>query len=68
MKAQDTPLKEAKVVFYGAGSSAVGVAEMIARLIELDAKVSPETARKVRPLTLTLTRMLMVCRALRGHA
>lgn len=48
MKAQNTPLKEAKVVFYGAGSSAVGVAEMIARLIELDAKVSPETARKVR--------------------
>jgi len=36
------------VVFYGAGSSAVGVAEMIARLIELDAKVSAETARKVR--------------------
>jgi hypothetical protein len=48
MKAQKTPLKEARVVFYGAGSSAVGVAEMIARLIELDAKVSAETARKVR--------------------
>ncbi len=47
MKAQKTPLKEARVVFYGAGSSAVGVAEMIARLIELDAKVSAETARKV---------------------
>ena len=48
MKAQKTPLKEARVVFYGAGSSAVGVAEMIARLIELDAGVSAETARKVR--------------------
>ena len=36
MKAQGTPLGEAKVVFYGAGSSAVGVASMIARLIELD--------------------------------
>ena len=48
MKAQGTPLGEAKVVFYGAGSSAVGVASMIARLIELDAKISPEDARKVR--------------------
>ena len=47
MKAQGTPLGEAKVVFYGAGSSAVGVASMIARLIELDAKVSAEDARKV---------------------
>ena len=51
MKAQGTPLGEAKVVFYGAGSSAVGVASMIARLIELDAKISAEDARKVwRPL------------------
>ena len=48
MKAQGTPLGEAKVVFYGAGSSAVGVASMIARLIELDAKISAEDARKVR--------------------
>ena len=47
MKAQGTPLGEAKVVFYGAGSSAVGVASMIARLIELDAKVSVADARKV---------------------
>ncbi|KAK9841954.1 hypothetical protein WJX81_000859 [Elliptochloris bilobata] len=46
MKAQGTPLGEAKVVFYGAGSSAVGVASMIARLIELDAKISAEDARK----------------------
>ena len=36
MKAQGTPLGEARVVFYGAGSSAVGVASMHARLIELD--------------------------------
>ena len=51
MKAQGTPLGEAKVVFYGAGSSAVGVASMIARLIELDAKISAADARKVgRPL------------------
>ena len=47
MKAQGTPLGEARVVFYGAGSSAVGVASMIARLIELDAKISAEDARKV---------------------
>lgn len=56
MKAQGTPLGEAKVVFYGAGSSAVGVASMIARLIELDARISPEQARKARPLAPALPR------------
>jgi malic enzyme len=34
MKLQKTDLADARVVFYGAGSSAVGVAEMIATYME----------------------------------
>jgi len=33
LKVQGTPLKELRAVFYGAGSSACGVAEMIVRLL-----------------------------------
>lgn len=47
MKAQGTATKDARVLFYGAGSSAVGVAQMIATLIEKDGKISQEEARKV---------------------
>lgn len=46
MKAQGTPLKDAKIVFFGAGSSAVGVAKSIASVIELKGGVPPEQAKK----------------------
>lgn len=47
MKAQGTELKDARVVFFGAGSSAVGVAQSIASYIELKGGVSAEEAKKV---------------------
>jgi len=46
MKAQGTELKDARVVFFGAGSSAVGVAQSIASYIELKGGVSAEEAKK----------------------
>ena len=42
MKAQGTPLREARVLFFGAGSSAVGVATLIAQLIEKEEHLSFE--------------------------
>ena len=47
MKAQGTELKDARIVFFGAGSSAVGVAKSIASVIELKGGVSAEDAKKV---------------------
>ncbi len=47
MKAQGTPLKDARIVFYGAGSSAVGVATMIAQLLVKEAGLTFEEAKKV---------------------
>ncbi len=47
MKAQGTELKDAKVVFYGAGSSAVGVATTIASLLVKEAGLTKEEALKV---------------------
>jgi len=52
MKAQQTELKDARIMFYGAGSSAVGVAQSIASYIHLKGDVPQEDADKV---TLTLT-------------
>lgn len=49
LKAQKTPMKDARIVFYGAGSSAVGVATMIASLLQTEAGLSPEDALKVLP-------------------
>ncbi len=51
MKAQGTNLKDARIVFFGAGSSAVGVAKSIASYIELKGNLSAEQARKVRTWT-----------------
>ena len=48
MKAQKTPLKDARIMFYGAGSSAVGVAQSIASYIHLKGDVPKEEADKVR--------------------
>ncbi len=48
MKAQGTPLREARVVFYGAGSSAVGVATMIAQLLVKEEGLSYNEAKQVR--------------------
>ena len=48
MKAQGTPLKDARIVFYGAGSSAVGVATMIAQLLVKECGLSFDEAKKVR--------------------
>ena len=48
MKAQHTPLKEARIIFFGAGSSAVGVATMIAQLISKETGISFDEAKKVR--------------------
>ena len=47
MKAQHTPLKDARIVFYGAGSSAVGVATMIAQLISKETGMPFDEAKKV---------------------
>lgn len=49
MKAQHTPLKDARIVFYGAGSSAVGVATMIAQLISKETGIPFDEAKKVPP-------------------
>ena len=43
---QKTPLDEARVVFYGAGSSAVGVADQIATYMQQKAGISNEEARR----------------------
>ena len=47
MKAQGTKLKDARIVFFGAGSSAVGVAKSIASVLEIKGGLSPEEAKKV---------------------
>lgn len=49
MKAQHTPLKDARLIFYGAGSSAVGVATMIAQLIGKETGIPFDEAKKVPP-------------------
>jgi malic enzyme len=46
MKVQGTKLKDARVLFFGAGSSAVGVAHMIAALLMKEAGLSKEEAYK----------------------
>ncbi len=51
MKAQHTPLKEARIIFYGAGSSAVGVATMIAQLISKETGIPFDEAKKVSTQT-----------------
>lgn len=50
MKAQGTPLKDARIVFYGAGSSAVGVATMIAQLLVKECGMTFDEAKKVQLL------------------
>ena len=47
LKAQGTKTKDAKVLFYGAGSSAVGVANMIATLIQKEGGLSEKEAKEV---------------------
>ena len=46
LKVQGTPYKEARVLFYGAGSSAVGVALAIGNLLQNKGGLSAEDARK----------------------
>ena len=53
LKAMKAEVKDARVVFYGAGSSAVGVAQMIATLLQTEGGLSEEEARKVRQRGLT---------------
>lgn len=48
MKAQKLPLKDVRVVFYGMGSSAVGVAKQIATLLQKDGGLSEKEAYEVR--------------------
>ena len=50
LKGQHTDLKEARFLFYGAGSSAVGVAQLLALLLEKQGGQSTEAAWKVRPI------------------
>lgn len=45
MKYQKTPLSEARVIFYGAGSSAVGVATQIAMFMQQKGGLEAEEAR-----------------------
>ena len=52
MKSQGTGVKDARVVFYGAGSSAVGVATSIASYIHLKGGVSIDAAKKARPVSM----------------
>ena len=47
LKAQTTEVKDAKVLFYGAGSSAVGVANMIATLLQKEGGLSEKDAKEV---------------------
>lgn len=47
LKAQGTEVKDAKVLFYGAGSSAVGVANMIASLLQKEGGLSEKDAKEV---------------------
>eukprot|EP00899_Mesostigma_viride_P007432 jgi/Mesvir1/16690/Mv15086-RA.1 len=42
---QRTRMQDARIVFFGAGSAAVGVADTIAKLIEMEG-ISPEEARR----------------------
>lgn len=56
LKAMKAEVKDARVVFYGAGSSAVGVAQMIATLLETEGGLSEEEARKVRQGRSTIRR------------
>jgi malic enzyme len=58
MKAQGTELKDARIVFFGAGSSAVGVAKSIASVIELKGGVSAEDAKKV---WIVMSRLCRLC-------
>ena len=48
LKGQGTKLPEARFLFYGAGSSAVGVAELLMLLLQKEGGLSPQEARKVR--------------------
>lgn len=47
VKAQKIALKDVRVVFLGAGSSAVGVAELIAALLQKEAGLSKKEAFEV---------------------
>lgn len=47
LKGQHTNLKNARFLFYGAGSSAVGVAQLLALLLEKEGGQSKEQAWKV---------------------
>ena len=47
LKAQGTAVKDCKVLFYGAGSSAVGVANMIASLLHKEGGLSEQEAKQV---------------------
>lgn len=47
LKAQGTEVKDCKVLFYGAGSSAVGVANMIASLLHKEGGLSEKEAKEV---------------------
>ena len=58
MKAQGTSLKDARIVFYGAGSSAVGVATMIAQLLVKEAGLTFEEAKKVPHTLLSVSSSL----------
>ena len=55
MKAQHTPLKEARIIFFGAGSSAVGVATMIAQLISKETGISFDEAKMVHASSSLIT-------------
>lgn len=45
MRAQGTPLADARLVLFGAGSSAIGVGEMIAATVAADTGISLDEAR-----------------------
>ena len=49
LKAQGTAVRDCKVLFYGAGSSAVGVANMIASLFHKEGGLSEKEAKEVAP-------------------
>ena len=55
LKGQHTELKDARFLFYGAGSSAVGVAQLLALLLQKKGGQSEEQAWKVGPLNQNFT-------------
>lgn len=69
LKLQGTEYKDARILFYGAGSSAVGVALAIETMMQTNGGLSKEEAQQVGPLAVSLLPCWPRCMpATGGHA